>query len=239
MNNLLILAFLFYIGSHIGWIIELFFRRFFTQNRKEHKWINPGFCVGPYLPIYGIGLCVLFIVAYMGEYYHIDRWIIFIIMAVSMTLNEYIGGLFFLKVMNIRLWDYRDMWGNIQGLICPLFSFFWTVMGAVYFFFVHEHIYNSLIWFSKNLAFSFFIGLFFGVFIIDVIYSGKVVRRLKKFAKDNDVIVHIENIKSLIKVVHLQIEAHSSFMFPFVTHFDLKDKLLEVKEDFEKRRKKH
>ena len=52
MNIFLKLAFLFFIGSLIGWVIELIFRKYFAVENKEHKWINPGFCVGPYLPLY-------------------------------------------------------------------------------------------------------------------------------------------------------------------------------------------
>ena len=44
MNIFLILAFLFFIGSVSGWVLELFFRRFFSRANPERKWINPGFC---------------------------------------------------------------------------------------------------------------------------------------------------------------------------------------------------
>ena len=53
MNTFLKLAFLFYIGSSLGWVLELFFRRFISGNNPERKWINPGFMVGPYVPLYG------------------------------------------------------------------------------------------------------------------------------------------------------------------------------------------
>ena len=49
MNTFLKLAFLFYIGSSLGWVLELFFRRFISGNNPERKWINPGFMVGPCL----------------------------------------------------------------------------------------------------------------------------------------------------------------------------------------------
>ena len=52
-----------------AWVLELFFRRFFSTSNPERKWINPGFCTGPYLPIYGSGLCVLYLLASLG-----DRW---------------------------------------------------------------------------------------------------------------------------------------------------------------------
>ena len=55
MNLFLTLAFLFLIGSVLGWGLEVIFRRFFSA----HHWVNPGFLVGPYLPLYGSSLCVL------------------------------------------------------------------------------------------------------------------------------------------------------------------------------------
>lgn len=63
MNILLKLAYLFFIGSVIGWCIEVIFRRFFSSANPERKWINPGFCTGPYLPLYGCGLCILYLIA--------------------------------------------------------------------------------------------------------------------------------------------------------------------------------
>ena len=62
MSNILILAFLFFAGCLIGWGIEVIFRRF-EPNNKARKWINPGFLIGPYLPLYGFGLCTLYLLA--------------------------------------------------------------------------------------------------------------------------------------------------------------------------------
>ena len=55
MSFVLLLAFLFFVGSLTGWVLELFYRRFVSQK----KWVNPGFLSGPYLPIYGFGLVLL------------------------------------------------------------------------------------------------------------------------------------------------------------------------------------
>ena len=67
MNLFLTLAYLFFIGSVLGWVLELFYRRFISGANPERKWINPGFCVGPYVPLYGFGLCILFVLAYIGD----------------------------------------------------------------------------------------------------------------------------------------------------------------------------
>ena len=125
MNFILTLAYLFFIGSVSGWVLELFFRKWFSSSNPEHKWINPGFCTGPYLPIYGFGLCALYLLALLGRETGLDgsiqgRVLLFLGMAVSMTLIEYIGGLLLLKGAKIRLWDYSNCRGNIQGRI--LFS---------------------------------------------------------------------------------------------------------------------
>ena len=136
MNAFLILAYLFFIGSLLGWGLEVLFRKFFSSSNPEHRWINPGFCVGPYIPLYGCGLCILYILATVGEKYGLDttrqgKALLFLGMAVSMTLIEYIAGILLLKVFRLRLWDYTRLWGNIQCLICPLFSLFWAILGAV------------------------------------------------------------------------------------------------------------
>ena len=55
MNLFLTLAYLFFIGSTLGWVAELLYRRFLSGANPERKWINPGFCVGPYVPLYGFG----------------------------------------------------------------------------------------------------------------------------------------------------------------------------------------
>ena len=47
MKEWLILAFIFFIGSLAGWLLELIFRRFFSKANPTRKWINPGFLVGP------------------------------------------------------------------------------------------------------------------------------------------------------------------------------------------------
>ena len=59
MELFLTILFLFFLGSTFGWVLELFYRRFFSAK----KWLNPGFLVGPYLPLYGFGLILLYLLA--------------------------------------------------------------------------------------------------------------------------------------------------------------------------------
>lgn len=55
----LIVLYLFFFGGVGGWVLELFFRRFFSGANPERKWLNPGFLFGPCLPLYGFGTVLL------------------------------------------------------------------------------------------------------------------------------------------------------------------------------------
>ncbi len=239
MGFFLTLAFLFFIGSLSGWIIELLFRRFISRANPERKWINPGFCTGPYLPLYGSGLCLLFLVASLENFNFIQNPIgnkiaLFAAMAVLMTVIEYIAGIFCLKVAKVRLWDYTGEWGNIQGIICPKFSLIWALLGAVYYFFIHPYILDALIWLSNNLAFSFFIGLFFGVFAIDVAHSVQLTAKLKKYAEDNGVIVKYEHFKLQIRKFGEKNKKKYGFLLPLRLDRPISEYLKEHIDAFEK-----
>ncbi len=240
MSIFLTLAYLFFIGSVFGWVLELLYR---NLTKPHKKWINPGFCTGPYVPLYGFGLCILYLLASLEQKGLIqnafwNKTMVIIAMAVCMTLIEYIAGISCLKIMKVRLWDYSGLWGNVQGIICPIFSLAWAALGAVYDFLIHPHILQALQWLSQNLAFSFFIGMFFGVFLIDVAHSANIVVKLKQFAEENKVIVTYENIKAHIQNFHIQRAQKYHFFSPFRSEHPLRDHLREMYDIREKQRKK-
>lgn len=220
MNLWLTLAFLFFVGSVLGWVLELLFRRFISASNPERKWINPGFCTGPYVPLYGAGLCILFLIASLENTQFIanpfwEKAVLFIWMAICMTAIEYVAGILSIKIAKVRLWDYSNQWGNIQGIICPKFSAAWAVLGAAYYFLIHPRILGALRWLAQNLAFSFVIGMFYGVFLIDLAHSLQLVAKLKKFAEENDVIIRYENLKAHIRSVQERNAQKYHFFRPF------------------------
>lgn len=240
MSLFLTLAFLFFIGSVAGWVMELLFRRFYASENPEHKWINPGFCTGPYLPLYGCGLCLLYLIASLENFQFIaepfwNKVILFLIMAICMTAIEYIAGILSLKLLKVRLWDYTNEKFNIQGIICPKFSLIWALLGALYYFLIHPHILGALAWLSDNLAFSFVIGLFFGVFIMDAAKSVQLVAKLKKYAEENDVVVRYEAIKAHIRSRYDETKQKYNFFRPFRSDVPLSEHLKKLRDSFETR----
>ena len=243
MNLVLELAFLFFMGSLAGWVLEVLFRRFISSANPERRWINPGFCTGPYIPLYGFGLCLMYLIASLEKRSVIDSpvWnkvVLFAAMAVCMTVIEYIAGILSLKILKVRLWDYTGEWGNIQGIICPKFSLIWAVLGAAYYFLIHPRILSAIHWLSQNLAFSFVIGFFFGVFIIDVAHSAQLAAKLKAFAEENDVVVRYETLKADIRRHYEKTAQKYHFFRPLHTERPLSEHLKEMRNTFEKRKRK-
>ncbi len=225
MNTLLDFSLIFFVGAVLGWVTELLFRRFFSAK----KWINPGFLHGPYLPLYGFGLLFMHLIFSVDYSMIVDiRWlqivIALLVCGIVMTVTEYIAGLIFIKGMKIKLWDYSDRPGNIQGIICPLFSIIWLAVGALYYFLVNPYIDQLLVWFHDNLAFSFVVGAFYGVFIIDFWSSMKVGAKIRKFAADNHIVISYEELKRTIREKADGLKEKINFMTPLTSKSsDLKE----------------
>ena len=195
------------VGSMFGWVLELFFRRFISTKNPLRKWINPGFLAGPCLPLYGFGLVGLFVMSIFSliesplsaDSTAASVILSIVVMGTVMTLIEYIAGLIFIKGMKIKLWDYSDERFNIGGIICLKFSIIWTVLAAVYYFFVQHYVLRLVQWFSQNIAFTFVVGMFYGILVIDMCYSFNVVGKVRRFAVDNDIVVKYETLKEEIR----------------------------------------
>lgn len=209
MNLYLLSVFIFFIGSVTGWIIELIYRRIY-----HGKLVNPGFLVGPYLPIYGFGLLSLTILHISLNKLDLSPIVTILLMGVVMTVIELFGGLFALK-QKVRLWDYSNEWLNFKGIICPLYSAIWLLVGAIYYFFLYDPLMYAINWFNDNISFSYVLGIFSGFILIDFVYSTKLYIKIRKYAKENNVVVKYEKLKVHIKEVQKSAQEKYSFLFPF------------------------
>lgn len=229
MSIFLRLTFLFFIGCTAGWVIELFYRRFLSKNNPERKWINPGFLVGPYLPIYGFGLCVLYILTLavskdgsQGILFHI---IMLVLMALVMTAVEYIAGIIFIKGLKVKLWDYSKEKYNFQGIICPKFTLYWGLLAAIYYYMINPHVLEAVRWFDENTPFIFVVGMFFGVILVDFGYSLQIVTKIKAFAKEKEIVVHYQALRKDIRNYQQEMEEKISLFKRFGSELSLLEHL--------------
>ena len=196
MKFLVIITTLFVIGSLFGWVLELFFRRFVSQK----KWMNPGFLVGPYLPIYGFGVLILYFVSNIPlgiESKAVDTILRILIIGIGMTLDEFVAGLIFIKGFKIKLWDYSNRKGNIMGIICPSFSLIWLAVGSLYYFLVNPVLVKGIIWLSNNLIYTYFVGSVIGAMIVDFAYSIHLATRIKEYKELSN--LRFEDFKKELK----------------------------------------
>lgn len=203
---------IFILGGTLGYGLELVFRRIVHK-----KWVNPGFLTGPCLPLYGIGvLCLYLICSFDYGFIESDFWravFVIVLITAAMTLVEYITGLIFIIGMNVKLWDYSDRKGNIQGIICPLFTFFWGVIGAIYYLFINKFFVTAVEWIDANPWYSYVIGIYFGIFIVDIIYSFNIVVKIRTWAKEKNIVVKYEAFKLSIVRKASEFKQKRSFFF--------------------------
>lgn len=230
MESFAAISMIFIIGGALGYVLELFYRRI-----RHGRWINPGFLVGPFLPLYGLGTLLLFGLCTLGETHFSDgaagKLVLLLLIAAAMTLAELMTGLFFTEGMHVRLWDYRDRWGNFRGIICPLFSLIWAAVGALYEFVLHTYLRVSVAWLKENPYDTFVVGVFFGIFLVDLCYSSRVITRLRALAKQNRLIIGMEALKvrlrARVSMSTRRKQRRAPFLFPFRSTRDITDAMRE------------
>ena len=227
MNRLVIISTLFVLGSLAGDVLEVLYRRFFSAK----KWINPGFLVGPYIPLYGFGVMLLyglsnidflsFGLSGVGE--HIVR---VISIGVSLTLIEFVTGIIFIRGLHIKLWDYSDRFGNVMGVICPLFSLIWFLLGSGYYFFLNAKLVGVIEWLGENPIYSYSVGVVIGMILVDTCYSIRLGIRIRAAA--DQVVVRYEQFKIDVKREALERAENNLFFGTLVAVFRAGDVLRDV-----------
>lgn len=114
---------LFFALAFIGWIWEVFLY-FFTA----HAFINRGVYKGPYLPVYGVGGMLLYLLLHRLKKKPVP---VFFSSLVICSLLEFFTSWFLEKRWGIRWWDYSGHFMNIGGRICLLGAVCFGVGGTV------------------------------------------------------------------------------------------------------------
>ena len=140
---------------------------------------------------------------------------LFLVTAIMITIMEYIVGIIFIKGMKVKLWDYSKLKGNFQGIICPQFTFFWFLLSFFYYVFLDNFMDISILWIMQNLGFTFILGFFYGILIVDVFYSIHILAKIKKFAQTHKIIVRYENLKTNIAKYNEELAEKANFFFFF------------------------
>ena len=107
----------FYIYSFFGWIFE----SVYVSLRKK-RWVNRGFLLGPFLPIYGGGAVMML---FVSEPFKSNLILTYFAGAVGATLLELVTGMVMESIFKVRYWDYSDRKYNYKGYICLESALLW------------------------------------------------------------------------------------------------------------------
>lgn len=194
MDPLFEYLFLYCICATAGWLIEVVYRGF-----RHHKVVNPGFLTGCCLPLYGVGGSVLYFLSGLKLRFlpnEAVRVAVILLLAMAfMTLIELVGGWIAVRCFNVRLWDYSGEWMNYKGLICPKFSVFWGLICAGYYFFLYLPFHTFVEGVIEMPLLILAIGLYLGVFLVDLVHSLRLLQRIKAYASHMRTLVNIDQLK--------------------------------------------
>ncbi len=244
--------FVFSTGTVAGWFLELVYRTFFSQKTL----VNPGFLSGPYLPVYGFGVVYLYLFSLPVIPFYARVLLFF----AGTTILELITGEIFLHVFGLRLWNYSDRKFNYRGLVCPLFSFYWTILALLFYYFIFPHLVLLVDSARGRISSYWILGFYYGVFFQDIVVSFNLASRLHRLIKESaerererlkiklkelalerktiDFRLFKQQVRSRGKTAQRQIFVRFFNPFMFSHTFDLKDNIAHYFEKLKSRAEK-
>ena len=113
---------LFFVYSFLGWLFETA-----VAAVKEKKYVDRSLLFGPLCILYGVA--GVFITVTLEDL--AGNWFFLILgSAIYATVIEWIAGHLLENITHTRWWDYSDHWGNLDGMISPVSSLLWGLLGA-------------------------------------------------------------------------------------------------------------
>ena len=112
MDSTINLILVFFVFSFVGWCIEVT-----LKYRQFGRFINRGFLIGPWLPIYGCGAALITLT--VAGLTPVERGIgtTFAISLIVCGLIEYLASYFMEKKFHARWWDYSQKPMNLHGRV--------------------------------------------------------------------------------------------------------------------------
>ena len=180
IEKLSLLFLLFITYSFIGWCMEVG-----CKLVELKKFINRGFLIGPYCPIYGWG-CILIIL--LLNKYTDDPLVLFVMAILICSILEYFTSYFMEKLFKARWWDYSRRKFNINGRICLETMIPFGLLGCLIMYFVNPFFVSVYSKIPSNILII-ISSVLFTIFLIDNIISYTIMFKMKipkiKISKDS------------------------------------------------------
>lgn len=165
---------LFIIYSFLGWAMEVIGKLI-----QYKRFINRGFLIGPYCPIYGTGAIII---TFLLNRYLKYPIILFLMAILVCGTLEYLTSFLMEKIYHARWWDYSQRKFNINGRVCLNTIIPFGLLG-LFIMYVSNPFFINWIQSLPNLALNIIFWVLLIIFIIDNIISGKIITSLSSTTK--------------------------------------------------------
>lgn len=160
-EKILLLFTNFIIYSFFGWVLESVFKTILAK-----KWVNSGFLMGPFCPIYGFGAIIMTLL----NRFKSNIFITFIAGIIVLSIWEYLVGVLLEKFFKTTYWDYSDKPFNIKGRVCLENSMYWGILAVIFIYLIEPRI-NKLILLPESNILIYVNILIYAYLLTDFIIS--------------------------------------------------------------------
>lgn len=152
-----------------------------TQGYVRHKkFVNRGFLIGPYCPIYGYGAISMTLLL---KGYANDPIVLFVMAIVICSILEYTTSFVMEKLFKIRWWDYSNRKFNINGRICLETMIPFGILGCLMIYFVNPFMFAIIDMIPSNLI-NIIAVILFIIYLVDNAVSITIISNLKDITLD-------------------------------------------------------
>lgn len=190
MEQIMIYFLLFIIYSVCGWSIEVIGKLI-----EKKRFINRGFLIGPYCPIYGFG--ALAITLLLKGFTH-NIILLFLMSILVCGTLEYLTSYIMEKLFHARWWDYSTRKYNINGRVCLNTIIPFGLLGCFIMYVSNPFFFRILNKLSFT-ALSIISGILFVIFLVDNIISFNVISAVRTTSKN--LYKELDNTEEITKKV--------------------------------------
>ena len=179
---------LFFACAFLGWLMEVI-----CQLVHFRRFINRGFLIGPYCPIYGFGAVLIcrLLSRFTG-----DPLAVFALALIMCGSLEYITSYLMEKLFHARWWDYSQKPFNLNGRICAGTLIPFGLLGLIIIYWVKPFFFGVFSLMNAQVR-SVLCALLSAALLADLIVSMRVLSKIRIAAN----LSHADNTESITLAV--------------------------------------
>lgn len=193
--------FLFFAFSFMGWCMEVI-----LKYREYHRFINRGFYIGPYCPIYGTGAVIITLAIRFIAPFEASYGMTYVVSFIICGVIEYLVSYYLEKKYHARWWDYSKKPMNLNGRVW-IGNLILFGIGGLAIVKILDPFLIGIFYCFKPIAREGIVGLIVIIFGIDVIFSTFVMKLVKAGIEKSEA----DNTEAISKEIKMLLAEKSVF----------------------------